>query len=113
VRNEEVLQRVKEEQNILHTIKRREANWIGHILPKNCLIKCVIEGKIEESTEVTIRRRRSKQLVDDLKEKKGYWKLKEEALDRTLWRTRFGRGYGPVVQTTELTNYFSGCQTSI
>jgi hypothetical protein len=43
-----------------------------------------------------------KQLLDDLKEKRIYWKLKEEALDRTLWRTRFGRGYGPVVgQTTE------------
>jgi hypothetical protein len=40
--------------------------------------------------------------IYDLKEKKRYWKLKEEALDRTLWRTRFGRGYGPVVrQTTE------------
>jgi hypothetical protein len=34
----------------------------------------------------------SRQLLDDLKEKKRYWKLKEEALDRTLWRTRFGRG---------------------
>jgi hypothetical protein len=48
------------------------------------------------------RGRRHKQLLDDLKEKKIYWKLKEEALDRTVWRTRFGRGYGPVVrQTTE------------
>jgi hypothetical protein len=45
---------------------------------------------------------RRKQLLNDLKEKRRYWKLKEEALDRTLWRTRFGRGYGPVVrQTTE------------
>jgi hypothetical protein len=43
-----------------------------------------------------------KQLLDDLKGKRGYWKLKEEALDRTVWRTRSGRGYGPVVrQTTE------------
>jgi hypothetical protein len=52
---------------------------------------------------MTIRRgRRSKQLLDDLKEKRRYFKLKEEALDRTLWRTRFGRSYGPVVrQTTE------------
>jgi hypothetical protein len=41
-----------------------------------------------------------KQLLDDLKEKRIYWKLKEEALDRTLWRTRFGRGYGPVVRQT-------------
>jgi hypothetical protein len=48
---------------------------------------------------------RRKQLLDDLKDKRRYWKLKEEALDRTLWRTRFGRGYGPVVrQTTEWMN---------
>jgi hypothetical protein len=48
------------------------------------------------------RGRRRKQLLDDIKEKRRYWKLKEEALDRTVWRTCFGRGYGPVVrQTTE------------
>jgi hypothetical protein len=48
------------------------------------------------------RGRRRKQLLDDLKEKIRYWKLKQKALDRTLWRTRFRRGYGPVVrQTTE------------
>jgi hypothetical protein len=35
-----------------------------------------------------------------LKEKRIHWKLKEEALDRTQWRTRFGRGYGPVVRQT-------------
>jgi hypothetical protein len=46
------------------------------------------------------RGRRRKQLLDDLKEKKIYWKLKEEALDRALWRSRFGRGYGPVVRQT-------------
>ena len=39
------------------------------------------------------------QLQDDLKEKRGYCKLKEEALDRTLWAIRFIRGYGPVVKT--------------
>jgi hypothetical protein len=48
---------------------------------------------------VTERRgRRQKHLLDDLKEKSGYWKLKEEVLDRTLWRTRFVRGYGLVVR---------------
>jgi hypothetical protein len=52
VRNEEVLHRVKEERNILHTIKRREANWIGHILCRNCLLKHVIEGKLEGRIEV-------------------------------------------------------------
>jgi hypothetical protein len=63
----------------------------------------VIEGKLKGRTEMTGRRgRRRKQLLDDLKEKRIYWKLKEEAVDRTLWRTRFGRGYGPVLrQTTE------------
>jgi hypothetical protein len=47
VRNEGVLHRVKEERNIVHTIKRRKANWIGHILRRNCLLKHVIEGKVE------------------------------------------------------------------
>jgi hypothetical protein len=103
VRNEEVLHRVKEERNIVHTIKIRKTNWIGHILRRNCLLKHVIEGKLEGTIEMTGRRvRRSKQLLDDLKERRRYWKMKEEALDRTLWRTRFERGYGPVVrQTTE------------
>ena len=44
--------------------------------------------------------RRHKQLLDDLKEMAGYCKLKEEALDRTVWRTRFGRGCGHVVRRT-------------
>jgi hypothetical protein len=50
---------------------------------------------------VTVRRgRRRKQLPYDLKETRGYWNLKEEALDRSMWRTRFGRGYEPVVRQT-------------
>jgi hypothetical protein len=61
----------------------------------------VIEGKLEGRIEMTGRRgRRRKHLPDDLKEKRRYWKLKEEALDRTLWRIRSGRGYGPVVRQT-------------
>ena len=43
-------------------------------------------------------RRICKQPLADLKEKRRYWKLKEESLDRTICRTRFGRGYGPVVR---------------
>jgi hypothetical protein len=103
MRNEEVLHRVKEERNFLHTIKRRKANWIGHILRRNSLLKHVIEGKLDGRIEMTGRRgRRRKQLLDDLKEKRRYLKLKEEALDRTIRRTRFRRGYGHVVrQTTE------------
>jgi len=54
-----------------------------------------MEGKIEGRIEVTgIRGRRSKELLYDLKEKRGYCKLKEEALDRSLWRTCCGEGYG-------------------
>jgi hypothetical protein len=99
VRNEEVLHRVKEERSIVHTIKRRKANWIGHILRRNCLLKHVNEGKIEGTIEVAGRGgRRSKQLLEDLKETRSYWKLKKNAPGRTLWRTRFGRSYGPVVR---------------
>ena len=95
MKNEEVVQRVKKNRNMLQTIRRRKANWIGHILRRNCLLKHVIEGEIEGRIEVTGRRgRRRKQLLDDLNEKRGYCKLKEEALDRSLWRTGFGRGYG-------------------
>ena len=57
VKNEEVLPSVKEERNIIHTIERRKANWIGHILRRNCLLKHVNEGNIEERMEVTGRRR--------------------------------------------------------
>jgi hypothetical protein len=47
VRNEDVLLRVKEQRNILHEISKRKANWIGHILRRNCLLQQVIEEGIE------------------------------------------------------------------
>jgi hypothetical protein len=53
VRNEEVLHRVNEDRNIVHTIKRRKANWIGHILRRNCLVTHVIEGRTEGRIEMT------------------------------------------------------------
>jgi len=53
VRNEEVLLRVKEQRNILHEMRKRKENWIGHILRKNCLLQRVIEGKIQGGLEVT------------------------------------------------------------
>jgi hypothetical protein len=65
--------------------KRRKANWIGHILRRNCFLNEIIKGKIKGRTGVTGRRgKRRKQLPDDLKEKRGYLKMKEEALDCTL-----------------------------
>jgi hypothetical protein len=96
-----VLLRAKEQRNILHEICKRKANWIGHILRRNCLLQRVIEGKTKGGIDVTGRRgRRSRKLVDDLKERRGYSHLKEEAVDRTMWRSRFGRGFGPVVRQT-------------
>jgi hypothetical protein len=70
VRNEKVLLRVKEQRNILHEISKRKANWIGHILCRNCLLRQVIEVMIKGGTEVTGRRgRRRRKLLDDLKER--------------------------------------------
>ena len=126
-------------RNILHEIRKRKANWIGHILRRNCLLQRVIEGKILGGIEVTGRQgSRRRKLLDDLnrlnaelnpichllallgvhhflhvcrirvKEMRGYPHLKEEALDRTMWRARFGRGFGPVVrQTTKWMNTHS------
>ena len=88
-----------QQRNILHEIRKRKANWIGHILRRNCLLKQVIEGKIKVKREVTRRLgRRHKRPLDDCKDKRGYSHLKEEALDRTMWRNRFGGGFGPVVR---------------
>ena len=81
---------------------KRKKVWIGHILRRNCLLKHAIEVKIEGRMEVTGRReRRRKHLLDVLKKKRDYWKLKEEVLDRNLWRTRFVTGYSPVVKQTK------------
>ena len=56
-------------------------------------------GKIKGEIEVARRRgRRRKKLLDDLKDMRGYSHLKEEALDCTMWRNRFGGGFGPVVR---------------
>ena len=92
-RNGEVLLRVKEQRNIVNTVKRREVHWIGHILRGNCLVTHDRWGGEDKGKHVN-----SYWLT--LKEKLGYRKLKEEAQD--LWRTRFGRGCGPFVrQATE------------
>jgi hypothetical protein len=98
-----VSQSVKEERNILQTLKRRKANRIVLVLLSNRLLQHVIEGKIEGRIKVTGRRgRRHFQLLDDLKETRGYWKLKEEPLDRPLRKTGFGRGYELLVRQTSV-----------
>jgi hypothetical protein len=63
VRNEEVIK----QRNILHEISKRKANWIGHILLRNYLLRQVIEGKIKGGLGVTgRRRRRHSKLLDGL-----------------------------------------------
>jgi hypothetical protein len=52
VRNEDILHRVKAERSILHTIKIRKANWIGHILCSNCQLKHITEGRKDGRIEV-------------------------------------------------------------
>ena len=73
--------------------------WVGHVLRRNCLLRQVIEGKIKGGIEVTGRRgRRRRKLLDDLRERRGYSHLKQEALDRTVWSAGFGKGLGHVVR---------------
>ena len=78
--------------------------WIGWscaFLNSIGLLQHVFEGRIKGRKEVTRRRgRRRRKLLDDLKERRGYSHLKEETLDRTMWRARFGRSFGPVVRQT-------------
>jgi hypothetical protein len=71
--------------------RKREISYIqcssiGHILRRNCTLKHILAGKIELSMKVTERKgRKRKQVLGDFKERREYWKLKEEAFDRTLW----------------------------
>lgn len=88
VRNE-VSYRVKGKRNILQTIKIWSVNWTGHILRRICPLKYVIEGQIVRSRGVTERRgSRRKQLLNGMKEKRGYWNLNKEALNHTRWYIR-------------------------
>jgi hypothetical protein len=68
VRNERVLLRVKEQRNILHEISKRKANWIGHILRRNCLLQRVIEGKIKGGG-IEVTRKKTRKLLGNLKER--------------------------------------------
>jgi hypothetical protein len=68
VRNEDVLLRVKEQMNILHEIRKRKANCIGHIFRRNCHLQLVTDGKIQGGIEVTGRQgRRRRKPLDTLR----------------------------------------------
>jgi hypothetical protein len=68
-------------------------------LLRNCLLQKVIEGKIKGVIEVT-GRQGCRKLLDGLKEMRGYSHWKKEAPYPTMWRARFGRGFGPVERQT-------------
>ena len=85
VTNEQVLERIGEKRTLLNNILRRKANWIGHIL-RICLLHDAIEGQM---TKVKGVGRRRTQLLDDLRNRRRYWELKEEAEDRKRWRRQF------------------------
>jgi hypothetical protein len=104
VKNSEVFHRGKEESNTLHTAKQRKNNWIGQTLHKICLLKHVVEEKIEVTGR---RRRRRKQLLNDLNGNRRYLNLKAEALERTLWRTGFGLGKGSGIKSVYAVNGYA------
>jgi len=77
VRNEEMLQRVTKERNIVQTINVGKTNWIGYVLRRNCLLQHVAKGNMEGRIGVMRRRKRKpKQLLDRLRERRGHGKLK-------------------------------------
>ena len=85
VTNEQVLDRIGEMRTLLNNILCRKANWIGHILRINCLLHNAIEGQMTEVKGVG--RRRTK-LLDDLRNRRKFWELKERAEDRKKERKK-------------------------
>ena len=101
VRNEDVLLRVKEQRNILLKYVNGRRTRLVTFCVETAFYNGLLKERYKGGIEVTERQgRRRRKLLDDLKERKGYSHLKEEALDRTMWRARFGRGFGPVVRQT-------------
>ena len=97
MKNKDSLRTDKEERSKLHIIKRRKAKLIGLVLSRKCLVRHVIGGQIEDTRDGRTRKKMWAPTYD-LKEKRRYWILEEEALDRTLWTIRCGSGCGLVVR---------------
>jgi hypothetical protein len=80
----------------LHETSKRKANWIGYNLRRTAFYNGLLKERYKGGIKVTERReRKRRKLLDELKERRGYPYWKEEALDRTMWSARFGRGFGP------------------
>ena len=80
VTSKQVLERIGEKRKLLNDILQRKANWIGHILRRNCLLRDAIEGR--QMTELKEVGKRRTQLLNDLGNRRRHWELKEEAEDR-------------------------------
>jgi hypothetical protein len=89
--NEEELQIVKRGSNSVRTVNRRHYNFIGQISPRKSLEGYDLLWEKYVRLKLTGRRRRRKQLPDDLMETRGYWDLNKETVDSAVWRTCFGR----------------------
>jgi len=83
--NEEALECIWEKRTLLNNILRRKVNWIGHIVRRNCLFHNVIGG---EMMGVKGAERRT-YFLDDLRNRRRYWELEEEAEDRKRWKRQF------------------------
>ena len=86
VTNERVLERKGEKRTFLCNILSKKSNCIAYSLRENCLLHDAIEGQM---TEVKGVGRRRIQLLDDLRNRRKYWELKEEAEDKKRWRLQF------------------------
>ena len=90
VTNEQVIERIGEKRALINNILRRKVNWIGHILRRNCLLHDVIEGQMTEVSGVGCRgRRRRIQILDDLRNRRRYWELKEKTEDGKRCKVQF------------------------
>jgi hypothetical protein len=85
VTNEQVLECIGEKKKLLNNILCRKSNCIVHILRRNCLLHNAIEGQKMEVKGVG----RRTQLLDDLRNRRRYWELKENAEDQNRWKRQF------------------------
>ena len=84
--NEEGLECIGKKRTLLNNILSRKTNWIGHILRIHGLVSDAIEGQMTEVKGIEIRKT---QLLDDLRNRRRYWELNEEAEDRKRWKRQF------------------------
>ena len=87
VTNEQVLDRIGEKRTVLNNILLIKVNWIGHILRRNRLLRDAI--KVEMTEVKGVGRRRRRQLLDVLRNKRRYWEPDEVAEDRKRWKQQF------------------------